>query len=140
MPSGTGLLGRVDLIVSSRVSDSELISSVPYQLVGYSSPQVTQVFHQNCSSRNASLVECSREGGGLVTIHGMNFGSDSAVVLIGGVVPDVQWHDPDTPHSVIYCDLPAGSAVDAIVLLIQLGGATYASGDVTVVKRLHIYI
>ena len=119
LPSGVG--SNLDVLLSIRITDSVSSSSLIPSLLSYAPPTIIQVVHPNCTASDppGSLANCPREGGGVLTVSGMNFGAAGSVVLVGNRVCGGLVHSPDNPHVLVFCDLPSGSETQALVLFIQ---------------------
>jgi hypothetical protein len=73
------------------------------------------------------VVDCPTSGGSVILLKGLNFGSDSALVLIGtspctGVV-----HDPNNRHREITCISPSGTGVNRYEICSRLSAERAAA-------------
>ena len=59
-----------------------------------------------------SVKDCPTSGGSLIRLRGVNFGSDSALILIGSLICTNVVHDLNTPHRELTCLSPSGVGVD----------------------------
>lgn len=77
---------------------------------------------------NASISDCLRTGGDIVTLHGMNFGKSNAKILVGGSLGVDVTHGTGSagsftsPHRFLTFTVPAGSGTQRSVILLQSGG------------------
>jgi hypothetical protein len=113
LPSGTGFDQSVSI-------SSEQQYSQPVLLLSYGAPTINALI--GCSSDPTpaiSAINCAREGGDILTIQGLNFGSSGATVLIGSVLCLNVVHDTVTPNELVTCTLPAGNLLERPVILIQ---------------------
>ena len=73
--------------------------------VSYAVPRITRLQHAFCQNEQPlQLRECPRQGQGLLTVSGSNFGSQGAVVLLGSKICQIQTQT----HQIITCVLPSG--------------------------------
>ncbi len=123
MPSSTGGTGR-SIIVSSLGQSSE-----PAPLIGYAPPTITTI--SGCvpspTGSEHSIVNCPTGGGSRITLTGINFGVDGAVILIGNSLCLSVSHgsganDNLNPNRYVECSVPSGTGIERPVLLLQGGG------------------
>ena len=92
--------------------------------LSYATPKVTAV--SGCNSTEADpqiTVLCPRGGGLMLAVEGRNFGDNGAVVHVAGRACKNPAHDVESPHSLIYCRLPAGrGGSNATVVVTTEGG------------------
>ena len=94
--------------------------------LSYATPVVERVSGCNASDADAAVtVLCPRGGGVLLAVEGRNFGDEGATVHVGGRACKGVAHDVESPHSLLYCRLPAGrGGSSARVLVTTAGGLT----------------
>ena len=104
-----------------------VMASLVLPLISYAGPLVTNMVHPHClypsnlEPQDPQLVNCPREGGGCLTLTGLNFGVANAVVLIGSL-PCLGLTHGALPSSQVSCDLPSGTSMSSAVTFIQDGG------------------
>jgi len=113
--------------------DDEILASATVYMLSYALPTLLSLGHEQCSHGNendtfsigsdqfitSGLADCPREGGGILTLHGYNFGEQGAEVFVGSNICTNLQH---FGHSEVQCELPQGTTVSTGVMLIQYGG------------------
>ena len=105
---GAGLLVSI-------TATSDSLTSLPKNILSYALPTISGI--SGCPE-----MGCSRDGGDVITIDGNNFGSDNAVVLIGGSRCSSVTHVVGSEHTQVTCVMPAGTGIDRSVILLQNEG------------------
>jgi hypothetical protein len=96
--------------------------SVEVVVIGYGIPRIEEVV--GCTGVSAlAVMDCSREGGDMVTLVGTNFGARDSIVIVAGVEIQLVEHDPFEPHSRVILHLPKGRRVQQPIKLFQDGGS-----------------
>ena len=106
--------------------------SIPTAAVSYSPPSVASIF--GCTSllgAPLNTVNCSRNGGQLLTVRGTNFGAADAKVFVGNAACTNLVHDPATPNELLTCTLPSGNSQAPLLLLQNNGVANVDIASVT---------
>jgi len=101
--------------------------SRPLPYVSYAPPSITST--TGCSTVSPWTTNCDRLGHS-ITIHGMNFGSSGAKVVVAGVPCTSVVHNASLPHRVLVCNAPEGVGLRRSVLLFQDQGQPSATSAV----------
>jgi hypothetical protein len=111
----TAASGLGKRVVVTRAAEA----SVGDASVSFAAPTVTRV--EGCVM-GENQNECPRTGG-VITVHGANFGpSSTPVSIMVGATLSTCNHTADAPHSRLSCELPKGAARDLLVLCITDSG------------------
>lgn len=113
LPAGTGDNALVEIFASD-------IESEATATLSYVAPTLISI--TGCGGQNPAgdgVINCNREGGDTITLHGTNFGAASASALVGGDDCTNAKHDADSPHTTFECVLPPGITENQPVLLFQ---------------------
>ena len=101
-------------VLASGAAETTLTSDISYAV-----PSLEGLAGCTQGSTPASVVQCDRAGGEVVTLTGSNFGPSGAAVLIGDLACKSVAHDPTTPHNKLTCILPSGGGEALPVRILQ---------------------
>jgi hypothetical protein len=123
LPAGTGLAPSV--VINRGAAFSE-----PVDFISYAPPTLLSV--EGCVDQGITTTECSRDGDGIITINGYNFGFKGANVLVGPRGCKNPTHTLGMEHSQVSCTLDPGAGSDNSVILFQQHGEPSNNPEVTV--------
>lgn len=110
-PEGVG----EDLPIVVTVEGQE---SAAANIFSYDAPEITSI--DGCSpsqTLSGSVVDCSKNGGDVIIIHGNNFGplDTTSLIILGTEQENLECTDPvqlaEDPHHAISCTVPRGSGI-----------------------------